>query len=142
MPQLSLSRTCLLLVTLAGASPWASADIAVVVANDNSNDKLNAQQVADIFLSHSATFPDGTTVVPLDNASSLRARFYLQTTHKTAAQLRTYWVQQVTSGAGQPPKALDSDAEVLAVVSKNPNTVSYVDRAHVDASVKVLLTLP
>jgi hypothetical protein len=45
------------------------------------------------------------------------------------------------TGKGQPPKVLASAAEVKKAVAADPQSVGYIDRADVDSTVKVVLTL-
>ena len=45
---------------------------------------------------------------------------------------------KVWQGKGIPPKELDNDAAVLAIVADNPNAIGYVDSASVTGAVKAI----
>jgi hypothetical protein len=45
------------------------------------------------------------------------------------------------TGHGQPPKVVADAAAVKKAVAADPKAVGYIDKADVDASVKVVLTL-
>lgn len=86
------------------------------------------------------TFPDGTEAVPIaqtPNAPSA-VLFNHSILKKNADQLTAYWARLVFTGKGRPPKAVDTDAKVLELVSQNPNLVGYVDSNSVMGDVKVI----
>lgn len=118
------------------------AEIAVIVGTHSDLKQLDKQALVDIYLSKTNKAPDGTAVIPLDNTGKIRSQFYRVTVNKSLKQLRRFWSHQVVQATGEPPKELDSDKEILDVVSRNPNTLGYIDRAHVNDQVRVLLTLP
>ncbi|MNJ65975.1 hypothetical protein D3C77_620170 [compost metagenome] len=68
--------------------------------------------------------------------------FYTQVTGKNEAQLKSYWSGLIFTGKGQPLSSLDNDADVVAKIASDSGAIGYVDSAAVDASVKVLFTLP
>jgi ABC-type phosphate transport system substrate-binding protein len=44
----------------------------------------------------------------------------------------------IFTGKGTPPKQSGSDADVKALIAKNPNMIGYIDASAVDGSVKVV----
>jgi ABC-type phosphate transport system substrate-binding protein len=136
----TLTKT--LIATAISLSAMATqAEVAVIVNNSVSVAELGADAVADIFLSKTSALPDGTKMVPLDLEDGQKARdeFYSKVVKKDAAQLNAYWSRLIFTGKGEPPKKVADDAEVLALISANPNMIGYIDAAAVNASVKVLL---
>lgn len=130
-----------LLVTMAAAR----AEVAVVVSAKSAAGNLTAEQVAAIFLAKTSEFPGGGgQAVPIDQSEGvgLRDEFYQKVANRDAAQLKAYWSRLVFTGKGQPPKAMPNSGEVKKLVSTNPNMIGYIEKAAVDASVKVLLNLP
>ncbi len=121
----------------------AFADIAVIVSADNGNAALDNDMIAKVFLGKSKTFPDGSKAVPLDQdeGSATRDDFYQKIANKDAGQIKSYWSRLIFAGKGTPPKAVGSDADVVKLVSSNPNMVGYVDAGAADGSVKVVATL-
>jgi len=61
-----------------------------------------------------------------------------QILNKTESQLKAYWSKLVFSGQGQPPKVVDSSAEMLSLIAANPNMTGFVDVSEVNDSVKVI----
>ena len=60
-------------------------------------------------------------------------------TGKNAAQLKGYWAKLTFSGKAQPPQVLADSHAAVKKVAENPKYIAYVDKAAVDASVKVVL---
>lgn len=100
----------------------------VIVNPRNPRRVLSRSFLRDAFLRKSITWSDGETIRPADLARpyASRARFELEIVGKTPAQLRAYWNQQVFSGKGVPPPALDSEAAVLAYVRRHRGSVAYL----------------
>jgi len=127
-------------ICLAAAS--VHADVVVVVAASSDVAALSSDQVAQIFLAKSVTFPGGGAATPVDQdeGSAGRNDFYTKVTGKDAAQLKAYWSQlQFTGKAQRPQHAADSNA-VKKLVAEKPGLIGYIDKAAVDASVKVVLS--
>lgn len=118
----------------------AHADIVVVVNAKSSLTTLSKDQVSDIFLGKSATLPSGEQAIPLELAegSAIRDEFHGKITGKSPTQLKAYWSKMVFSGRATPPKEVPNPAEVRKIVATNPNTIGYLDKASVDANIKVV----
>ena len=121
----------------------AYADVVVVVVSAKSSVQgLTADQVSQIFLGKTNTFPDGTVVVPLDQADNAAERnaFYAKVTGKDPMQLKSYRSKLIFTGKGQPPKELPGNSEVKKAVASDPAAIGYIDKGAVDSSVRVVLT--
>lgn len=131
------------IATLLTVSTGALAEISVITHPSNSA-SLDAKSISKIFLGKSKKFASGGQAVPIDQAegSAARDEFHINVTRKKSSQLQSYWSRIVFTGKGQPPKEVASDAEVIALVAKNPNMIGYVNSSSVDGSVKVVLTAP
>ena len=118
-------------------SSAVSAEIAVIVNPANTAD---SPQVSRIFLGKAKSFSNGSPAIPvnLSEASPLTSEFNKKVLNKSSSQLKAYWSKLVFTGKGTPPKAVSSDAEMIKLVSANPNLIGYVDAASVDGSVKVV----
>lgn len=126
-------------VCAAGVSV-ALAEPVVVVAAKSSLAGLNKEQVADLFVGKSQQVA-GSSVVLVDQAE-LKDEFYSKATGRSAAQIKATWAKLLFTGKGNPPKEMASNAEVKRFVSTNPSAIGYIDKAAVDGSVKVVLSLP
>jgi ABC-type phosphate transport system substrate-binding protein len=127
----------LLLVALS-----VQAEVAVI-ANAKSNvTTLSAKQIQDIFLGRTRSFPNEKFALPIDQSSPLRAEFYQRLTGRPIEQINAYWARILFTGQASPPLQLPDDAAVLKMVRENEGAIGYINKSHVEASVRVLLTLP
>jgi hypothetical protein len=118
----------------------AHADVVAVVSAKSSVTELTKDQVSDIFLGKTSTFPKGGQAVPIDQAGDapIRDEFYTKMTGRTAAQLKSYWAKQTFSGKGTPPKVVSGDAEIKKLIAENPNIIGYMDKSKIDATIRAV----
>jgi len=119
----------------------AFAEVAVIV-NPSNGDALDKDSISRLFLNKAKAFPSGTQAEPIALAEGAAAtdEFNGKVLNKTAAQLTAFWSKLVFTGKGQPPKALSSDADVVAAVAANAGAIGYVDAGAVNDSVRVVAT--
>lgn len=122
-------------------SGLASAEVAVIVHPSN-NATLDQAEITRLFTGRGAAFSSGAKATPLNLADSAPARgeFDSKVLGKSSSQMKAYWSKLVFTGKGTPPKELGSDAEIVDLVSQNPNVIGYIDKASVTDKVKVLAT--
>ena len=120
------------------ASVPALAEVVVVVNPKAAEASMTKDQVAQFFLGKSAA------MTPIDQAedSPLRGEFYKKVTDKDASQAKALWSKLVFTGKATMPKEVANSAAVKAAVAANPKAIGYMDKASVDASVKVVYTAP
>jgi ABC-type phosphate transport system substrate-binding protein len=130
-----------LILLLSFLFTYVRADVVVVVSATSSVDSLTKDQVSDIFLGKTSTFPDGGKAIAIDqkDGSNKKSDFYKKICGKSSSQLKSYWAKLIFSGRGHPPKQLTDDSEVKKSVSSNPRQISYIAEETVDSSVKVVL---
>ncbi len=131
-----------LIGALWATSAVARAELVVITGAQSDIGEVNMQQVKDLYLGKMTQTAKGVTVIPLDNSEKTEAVFYGKVAKKSLKKMRHLWSHAIAHDLWQPPKQLLSDKEMIEVVSKNPNTLGYVDKASVDSSVKVVLSLP
>ncbi|CBL44619.1 Hypothetical protein HDN1F_10360 [gamma proteobacterium HdN1] len=121
----------------------AHAEIAIITHPSASLDAASKEEVARIYLGKSTQI-QGTKLTPIDliEGNKTRDAFYLKTTGKSPAQVNSYWSAQIFSGKGQPPETAVDDIEMVQTISSNSGQIGYVDVSAVNASVKVILTIP
>jgi len=80
------------------------------------------------FLKKTEKWPDGTPVVPVDQAhdSPLRETFSRGVHERSVAMIDAFWQKQVFSGRATPPLTKAGDAEVVAYVRSIPGAIGYV----------------
>ena len=122
------------------ASATLGAQVVVIVSAKNPVSKITPDQLSQIFMGQAATFITGGKAEPLDlpEASALRGDFYTKLIGKNPAQVKAHWAKQSFSGKGNPPAVIATPAEMVKKVAEHPKFIGYVDKAAVDASVKVL----
>lgn len=138
-----VTKTCLslfLLLLLQVSSVLA--DISVIGNLRNNLESLSVRQVQDIFLGRTRTFPNGKFALPIDQNSPLRGEFYRSLTGRGIEQINAYWARLMFTAQASPPQLLPDDAAILLTVGQNEGAIGFVDSAHADKTVRVLLTLP
>lgn len=130
-------KTVVLMATAFAALSAAQAEIVVIVNPKHAAGSMTAAQVADLYLGK-----DGS-LAPLDlkEPAALRNEFYQKVAGKDAAQVKAIWARLVFTGKQQPPKEMDSAAQVVKQVAGSEKAIGYVDKSAVDGSVKAVLTL-
>jgi hypothetical protein len=104
---------------------------------------LQAPQVADIFLAEAARYPAGGEAVALDQklGSAARNEFYSKVAGRTPEQMKAHWTKMMFTGRGQPPREAAGSAAVRRMVAADPALIGYIDRAALNASVRVVLVV-
>ena len=120
------------------ATATAQAEIVVVVNTANQASRMFSEQAAQFFLGKSNQF----TPVDQGKESAIRRDFYQKIAGKSLSQVEGVWAKIEFSGKGTMPKSYASDAAVKKAVAADPTAIGYIDKASVDDTVKVLLTLP
>jgi hypothetical protein len=121
--------------TVALASQAMAGDVVVIMAPNAA--PLTKEQVTNVYLGRSLDFKP----VDLPESNATRNDFYKKATDRDAAQIKAAWARLMFTGHGQPPKVLADAAAVKKAVAADPKSVGYLDKADVDSTVKVVLTL-
>ncbi len=139
-----MMKVCLTAMALCfGMVSLAEAEVDVIVNAGYGVSKASYGDVAKVFLAKAGALPGGSALVPIDqnDGSAARTLFYSQVTGKNASQLNAYWSKLIFTGQGQPPKSVGGDADVAALVAKNPNLIGYIHNAGKLSGVKVIAKL-
>ena len=131
------------LAAVLAISTGAIAEVSIITHPDNDS-TVDLKTASKLFLGKKSKFSNGSVAVPIEQADGTapHTEFHASVTKKDPAQLKSYWSRVIFTGKGQPPKEVASDADVIALISKNPNMIGYVDSSAVDGTVKVVLTAP
>ncbi len=130
-----LTRISGVIFGLALAGQVLAGDIVVIVAAGA--EPLSKDQITNIYLGRSTDYKP----VDLPEGSSIHDDFYKKATDRDPTQIKAMWSRLVFTGHGQPPKVVADAAAVKKAVAADPKAVGYIDKADVDSSVKVVLTL-
>ena len=118
---------------LALASVGALAQV-VVVGTRSATGELTRDQVAAAFMGKMV----GIEPVDQKEGNAIREEFYTKDVGKSASQVRSYWAKISFTGKGTPPKEYANSAEVKKALAENPSAIGYIEKAAVDASVRVV----
>jgi ABC-type phosphate transport system substrate-binding protein len=142
MKQLILILVLSLLAPVVGGANEPSG-IVVIVNPASGVDRLTRDEVIDIFLGRYRKLPSGRAALPIDVAetSAERARFYQLLVKKSSTEMSSYWARLVFSGQTSPPFQVPDAKTAVELVQSNPNAIAYVDRASLNAHVKVVLEI-
>ena len=133
-----LTQALVLAVTLSAALTPAMAEVVIVVNAKNAATHMTLEQASQFFLGKSTMF----TPVDQSEGSPIRAEFYKKVADKEPSQVKALWSKLVFTGKGTLPKEYNSSADVKKAVAADPNGIGYIEKSAVDASVKVVGTLP
>lgn len=138
MKKLVRNLFCSSILMLSGV---AIAEVAVIV-NPANGDTITKDDIQKIYLAKTKTFPGGKTANAVDQAegSKIRVDFLTKVIDKDEAQMKSYWSRLIFTGKGVPPQVVASDADVKAIVKKDPNAIGFIDVVSVDDGVKVVGT--
>ena len=133
MLKVILAATFLLVASAALSEP-------VVIIHPNNASALDTKVIVKIFLGKEKKFSDGSETIPVNQnpGSQTRQDFDKNILGRSTTQVVANWSKLVFTGKGIPPKELESDAEVINLVSTNPSVIGYVDRTSVTDAVKIV----
>jgi ABC-type phosphate transport system substrate-binding protein len=126
----------LLLATVAEAS-----EVKVIVHGSNPVETITREKLSDLFLKKTTRWETGRAVTPVDqpDSASIREEFSRKFLSKEVAWVKSYWQKMIFSGRATPPAELSSDAEILAFIRSNPDSIGYVSAgAPQTAGIKIL----
>lgn len=127
----------LMLSLMAGV---AHAEIVVVVSKQNPVDTLSRTELTDIYLGRAQRWPDGETVVPIDQTESAPAykEFYSEYLERSPAQIKAHWSKLIFTGRGRPPRNVENGETMAELIADNPNAIGYIDSGLVDERLQVV----
>ena len=134
-----------MLVMLSAAAAGADEPaFRVVVHRDNPMTSITRAELSAIYMKRMRNWRDGRAIVPVDQPSSSRAReLFSRAVHgKNVAYVTRYWQRLIFSGRGIPPRQLQGDAAVLALVKNNRDAIGYIAPETPTNGVKVLQVMP
>ena len=119
---------CTVLVTFAIVNLGFAATT-VVIANSSVTDaSLTKSQLTDIYTKKTTTWTDGAKIVPvtLSRGSEVQNDFLNKVMGMGVREYTSYWVEAVFTGSGTPPKAFNSETELVEFVEKTPGAIGFI----------------
>lgn len=117
----------------------AFADVAVIVHKSNT-DTISTDDIVKIFLGKQSTFPGGDEAVPINltGGNITREGFDATVLGKNGRQMKAYWSKLVFTGKGTPPKEVETEMQMLQLITNNPSMIGYIDSDKLSPEVKVI----
>ena len=126
------------LMVTAAESAYA-AGVKIIANSSVSASSISADELKSVFLQEKNSLSDGSHVEPvLEKGGPAHEAFLKQYLDKNDAALQTYYRSLVFTGKGSMPKAVGSDAEVMAYVAKTKGAIGYVSADAAADGVKTL----
>lgn len=127
------------LLVLSMNSLALAADIVMIINKSNAVSTISYQDIQNIYLGKKTTWESGKRIVPIiqDNPN-VHDSFTKQILKKNSQQYATYWKKALFTGAGLPPKAVDGNGEIKALIAGNKDAVGYISADALDSTVKKL----
>ncbi len=120
-----------------GSAPTQAEPIVIVNAANASS--LDEEYAAKIFLRQVKVFPDGSPAQPVNQKDGpLTDDFRQKVLKKNGAQFKSYWAQQLFTGAAKPVPEVDGDEAVLKQVADTPGGIGYIDSSKLKPGVKAM----
>ena len=115
----------------------AHSEVVVIVNPKHAAASMTAEQVANVYLGKDLALAP----VDLPEANGARSEFYKKVAGKDAAQVKAIWARLIFTGQGQPPKEVSNSADAVKQVAGSDKGIAYVEKAAVDSSVRVVLSV-
>jgi ABC-type phosphate transport system substrate-binding protein len=135
VPRMKSPALGAMILAVLAATNIQAEDIVVIV--NPAAKPISKEQIADLYLGRTA----GLTPVDQTVGSAIYVQFYKKVTGRDVAQVKAIWSRILFTGRGLPPKQLPDSEAVKKAVAANPNTVGYIEKSAVDATVTVALPL-
>lgn len=119
---------------------YARSEIAIIT-HPSSTATFSANDVKNIYLGKRKVLSDGSAVVPLslESGADASSQFCSLVLGRSEAQYQALWSKLVFTGKGTPPKEV-STAEMIELVSRNPDMLGFVATSDLKDTVKVVAT--
>lgn len=128
-------KPALQLAVLAAALSGAGARAEVVViVSSKSTLAPSVEQVCQSFLGKIKN----PVPITLNEKNATRDEFYSKSCNKDPAQVRSIWAKLIFTGGGTPPKEVENDKDMKKLVAADPQSIGYIDKKNLDASVKMI----
>ncbi|MBU2893780.1 phosphate ABC transporter substrate-binding protein [Colwellia sp. D2M02] len=130
----------MLVITALMISHNALSEVVVIVNKSNSGD-VDATLVKKIYLGKAKAFSNGekVTVYTLPTNQDDTEYFREKALSKSNSQFKSYWSKLVFTGKGTPATEVDSAADIIAAVKKDPSAIGFVNSNDVNDEVKVVV---
>jgi ABC-type phosphate transport system substrate-binding protein len=112
----------------------------VIVHSSNPLSSITKEQASKFFLKKVTKWDNGHSIFPIDLGvtSPVREIFSKEIHGKTVNAIKSYWQQKIFSGRDVPPPEKQADAEVLAYIQANVDSIGYIAEGSPVGNTKVM----
>ncbi|ALO35307.1 hypothetical protein CMT41_11675 [Colwellia sp. MT41] len=130
----------MLVLTMLVLSQIAFAEVAVIVNSANNND-IDVKLVKKIYLGKTKAFSNGAKVkvYTLPSNQDDTEYFRKKALNKSNSQFKSYWSKLSFTGKGTPATELDTAAEIITAIKKDPKAIGFINSSDVNDEVKVVI---
>ena len=117
----------------------------VIVHRGNPLASITRAELSAIYMKRTRSWSGGREIVPVDQpaGSPVREQFSRAVHGKNVAYVTRYWQRLIFSGRGIPPRQMQNDGAVLALVKNSRDAIGYIaGDARPGEEVKVLAVTP
>ncbi len=119
-------------------SAWG-AGVKVIANSSVGGSTISSDELKSVFLEEKSALSDGSHVEPvLQKGGATHEAFLKSYLDKNDSALQVYYRSLVFTGKGAMPKAVASDAEVVAYVARTKGAIGYVSAGASTEGVKTL----
>ena len=128
--------SCFLLIFIINIS---NAQVAVIANKSVQAEKISKTELLDFYTGDVKEWEDEQRVYVFDLKikSETRKNFYAYL-GKSSSRMKSIWMKNLLSGNGEPPPALDSEAEMLEKIENTKGAIGFINYEKVNDKVKVL----
>ncbi|MFQ5608348.1 MAG: hypothetical protein ACE5GA_10405 [Candidatus Zixiibacteriota bacterium] len=135
---LVLAAPATLLSESQSAASAESAEIAVIVHEENSMSSLSLKELSRLYLGKTTIFPDDTRV-QLGEDSATEEEFYRVVLNWSPVKVAKHWIKQVFSGAsGSPPHRFKRVRDIADFVDDNRGAICFLSADKLDSTMNVI----
>jgi ABC-type phosphate transport system substrate-binding protein len=118
------------------------ADVAVIANKDVPVDEISSIKLLDLYTKDIREWKNGdpVTVFDLKPKSKVKIDFY-KFLGKSPSRIKSIWMKKMLSGEGDPPEALQSEAEMLEKVSTTKGAIGFIHTDLLTDEVKMLIKI-
>ena len=120
-------------------TPYAIAQVAVIANKSVPKDKISEAELLDIYIGDIKWWDNGDPVIVHDLATKdkIKSIFY-NFIGKSSVRMKSIWLKNMLSGEGDPPRALNSEEEMLKSIIETVGAIGFISKDKVVPEVKVL----
>ena len=120
------------------ANVWGAGGVKIIVNSSVSTVSISAADIKSIFLQEKNSLGSSSVEPVLLKSGPTHEAFLKRFVGKTDSTLLTFYRSLAFTGKGSMPKALDSDADVIAYVAKTKGAIGYISDSSRAEGVKTL----